>query len=69
MHLRIVRVADAPAASRPTASQWPVPQASHPAFDVQACVVLTYLQALSSLSRLLVQVHWDSSSPWVETMM
>ena len=25
---------DVPAASRPTVSQWPVPQASHPAFDV-----------------------------------
>ena len=29
---------DVPAASQPTVSQWPVPQASHPAFDVQACV-------------------------------
>ena len=29
---------DVPAASRLTVSQWPVPQASHPAFDVQACV-------------------------------
>ena len=28
---------DVPAASRPTVSQWPKPQASHPAFDVSAC--------------------------------
>ena len=39
-HLRSVCVVDAPAASRPTTSQWPVPQASHPAFDVQACVAM-----------------------------
>ena len=38
--MRIVCVPDAPAASRPTASRWPVPQASHPAFDVQACVAV-----------------------------
>ena len=34
---------DAPAASRPTVSQWAVPQASRPAFqacDVQACVYM-----------------------------
>ena len=39
-HLRSVRVPDAPAASRPTVSQWPVPRASHPAFDVQAHVAV-----------------------------
>ena len=51
-HLRSVRVPDAPAASRPTASQWPVPQASHPAFDVSACCHVRIIAATATLARV-----------------